>query len=298
MFSVKKPLPFHDASALFLIWLTALMSFIAVLILTASLGMTNLIGYWNRSVSGSLTIQVPTYDLKGQDRTEMADNDVHTIQTYLLSQPSVQSVRVLSESEMSDLLEPWLGSNVGKMEALPLPHLMDVQLSQPDRFSFTEFQTELSKIAPFAKADAHRIWLSKWVDLLHGLQKIIFFILALLGLTTSVTVIYTTKSSLKIQSGTLSLLKMMGARCCSIAFGYSFRHFFKAFLGALFGLIFAFPILWVLRTFLKPLEESFFETAELSGVQWIIILVIPVVAGLLAWGTTFITVWRSLREKA
>ena len=297
MFSVKKPLPFHDASALFLIWLTALMSFIAVLILTASLGMTNVIGHWNRSVSGSLTIQVPTYDLKGQDRTEMADNDVNAIQMYLLAQPAVQSVRILSEGEMADLLEPWLG-NVGNTKALPLPHLMDIQLSEPDQFSFTEFQTELSKIAPFAKADSHRIWLSKWVDLLHGLQKIIFFILALLGFTTSVTVIYTTKSSLKIQSGTLSLLKMMGARCCSIAFGYSFRHFVKAFLGAFLGLVFAFPILWILRTFLKPLEESFFETAELSGVQWIIILIIPIVAGLLAWGTTFITVWRNLREKA
>ena len=109
MFSVKKPLPFHDASALFLIWLTALMSFIAVLILTASLGMTNVIGYWNRSVSGSLTIQVPTFDLKGQDRTEAAANDVRAIETYLLTKPAVKSVRILSDAEMANLIEPWMG---------------------------------------------------------------------------------------------------------------------------------------------------------------------------------------------
>ena len=297
MFSVKKPLPFHDASALFLIWLTALMSFIAVLILTASLGMTNVIGYWNRSVSGSLTIQVPTFDLKGQDRTEMAANDVRIIETYLLTKPAVKSVRILTDAEMADLVEPWMG----KMETsvdLPMPRLMDVQLAQPEAFSFTEFQTELSKMAPFAKADSHRIWLSGWVDLLHGVQKVIFFILTLLILTTSVTVIYTTKSSLKIQSHTLSLLKMMGARVGVIAFAYSCRHFVKAFFGGLLGLIFAFPILWVLRVFLKPLDQSLFETAGLSIVQWTVILIIPLIAGVLAWGTTFVTVWRNLREKA
>ena len=297
MFSVKKPLPFHDASALFLIWLTALMSFIAVLILTASLGMTNVIGYWNRSVSGSLTIQVPTFDLKGQDRTEAAANDVRAIETYLLTKPAVKSVRILSDAEMANLIEPWMGKMENTVD-LPMPRLLDVQLSDPDLFSFTEFQTDLSNIAPFAKADSHRIWLSEWVDLLHGVQKVIFFILALLTLTTSITVIYTTKSSLKIQSGTLSLLKMMGAKVSSIAFAYSCRHFAKAFLGGLLGLVLAFPILWILRVFLKPLEQSLFETAGLSGAQWAVIFIIPLIAGVLAWGTTFVTVWRNLREKA
>ena len=297
MFSVKKPLPFHDASALFLIWLTALMSFIAVLILTASLGMTNVIGYWNRSVSGSLTIQVPTFDLKGQDRTEAAANDVRAIETYLLTKPAVKSVRILSDAEMANLIEPWMGKMENTVD-LPMPRLLDVHLSDPDLFSFTEFQTDLSNIAPFAKADSHRIWLSEWVDLLHGVQKVIFFILALLTLTTSITVIYTTKSSLKIQSGTLSLLKMMGAKVSSIAFAYSCRHFAKAFLGGLLGLVLAFPILWILRVFLKPLEQSLFETAGLSGAQWAVIFIIPLIAGVLAWGTTFVTVWRNLREKA
>ena len=215
MLSFKRKLPVKQASPFFLAWIAMLMTFVAALTLFASMSLSNIISHWNAVISGSLTIQQPTYDLNGINRTEEAINELESIKELLTQQSFVESFYVLDDAQMENLMAPWLG-DLSQLNDLPIPYLIDVQLKKDASFSLDMLKSEINTIAPYAKIDSHRIWLSHLIDLVKGIQRTIFLIIVLLILTTAFTVIYTTRSTLLVQERTLNLLQLMGAKDFSI----------------------------------------------------------------------------------
>ena len=120
MFKLKRKLPLKQASPFFLTWITMLMTFVAALTLFASMSLNNIISHWNGVVSGSLTIQQPTYDLNGIDRQNEAIKELAVIQEFLKTQPFVESVHILNDDEMERLMSPWL-DNLKVLNELPIP---------------------------------------------------------------------------------------------------------------------------------------------------------------------------------
>ena len=91
-FQIK--LPLKQTSPFFLSWITMLMTFVAALTLFASISMNNIINHWNNVISGSLTIQQPTYDLTGVNREEAALKELTQITELLKQQPFVVNFHV------------------------------------------------------------------------------------------------------------------------------------------------------------------------------------------------------------
>jgi cell division protein FtsX len=151
-------------------------------------------------------------------------------------------------------------------------------------------------LAPYAKIDSHRIWLSHLVEISGGIQKTIFVILFLLILTTAFTVIYTTRSTLLVQESTLELLQLMGAKDSSISFGLALNSFKKGFCGALLGLLFALPIVGIVVTLVGSQPDSLFLQGALSKIQWGVIIFLPFIIASLSFITALLTGFRKLRS--
>ncbi len=124
----------------------------------------------------------------------------------------------------------------------------------------------------------------------------IVFILILLILTTSFTVIYTTSSNMALQSHITKLLHMMGARNFTIAKQYASSHFVRAFMGGIIGFVLALPIIWITSTLFNPLQNPLFSSGTLSLSQIYIIISIPLWASFLAFMTALLTVLKTLRH--
>lgn len=294
MLTFKRKLPLKQASPFFLAWIAMLMTFVAALTLFASMGLSNIISHWNAVVSGSLTIQQPTYDLAGVSRQEEAFAELQAITELLNQQSFVDSYHILDDAEMEVLMTPWLG-DLSQMNDLPIPKLIDVKLNKDVPFSLEMFKNEINALAPYAKVDSHRIWLSHLIDIAGGIQKTIFVIITLLILTTAFTVIYTTRSSLLVQENTLDLLQLMGAKDSSIAFGVASNSFVKGFWGALMGMLFALPIVGIVVTLVDSQPDSLFHQGALTHFQWLIVLLLPFVVALLSFATALLTAFRKLR---
>ncbi|MGN1091805.1 MAG: cell division protein FtsX [Alphaproteobacteria bacterium] len=291
-FQIK--LPLKQTSPFFLSWITMLMTFVAALTLFASISMNNIINHWNNVISGSLTIQQPTYDLTGVNREEAALKELTQITELLKQQPFVVNFHVLTNEEMDKLMNPWLGE-LSQINELPIPKLVDVKLDKSVPFSLDMFKTELNAIAPYAQVDSHRIWLSNLIDIAGGIQKTILIILTLLILTTAFTVIYTTRSGLLVQSGTLNLLQMMGAKDFTIAFNVAFHAFWKSFLGGIIGFLFSLPVVLIVITLVESQNDSLFTFGALNKMQWICVCTLPFIVGALAFITALLTAFKKLR---
>ncbi len=289
----KSLLPVREHASLFLSWMTMLMVFIAVLSLVGSMALTNLISSWNRSISGSLTIQIPTYTQQGEPRGDAVQQDIQKTITLLQQIPGVKNVSLLNDKQMSELMAPWLGVHE-KISDLPLPALLDVSLDSTQSFLFSDLKSLLQEQVPAVQVDSHRVWLSHLIETAKAIQNMTSFILFLLILTTSFTVIYTSSSSLALQAPVIKLLHMMGARDSFIAFQYAFFNFLRALSGSLVGFILALPIIWIASTLFNPVQEPLFATAHLTHQQMYVVLCIPFIAALFAFITAFLTVLKTL----
>ena len=85
----KRPdIPFSsDSSKLFIPWLSMFMVFIATLILAVAIVVYTSVNSWTNNISGSLTVQIPTYSNDGKSREAVLANDIEMALTlHALSQ--------------------------------------------------------------------------------------------------------------------------------------------------------------------------------------------------------------------
>lgn len=284
-----------DPAKLFLPWMSMLMSFIAVLILAAGMLTYTSVTRWQRSVSGSLTVQIPTYTELGAARGELVDKDIETALTILRVSDGILGATVLSDNQMADLMTPWLGDNA-VMAELPLPKLIDVTVDPTAQLDLAQIQADLADQVPAATLDSHRIWLTPLLRLSSGIIKLIGFILLLLVLTTSFTVIYATRTSLSVHEPVISLVHMMGANDFYVTNQYANRSFRLTLAGALFGFGLALPIMAGASFFLRGVSSELVIQPTLTLMQWGTLITIPFVLSFLAFITTFKTVLAYLKR--
>ena len=283
-----------SSTRFFLPWMCALMVFIATLISAGGLVIHNSLADWQRGVSASLTVQIPTYDQQGLPRGDAVSQDLEQALTLLRTTPGVVGATILNDAEMAELMSPWLGTDAAISE-LPLPKLIDVSIDTSHKPELEKLKADLDAVAPEAILDSHRIWLDDLITLSSGILDLIVFVLLMLLATVAITVIYTTKSSLSIQKSIISLVHMMGAKDLYITIRYALHSFKYAFWGSAIGFALAVPIMLGLVVFLKSVS-TFMLQASLTHTEWLALLSIPVGMATLAFCTTFYTVQRYLKK--
>lgn len=292
----RADIPFSsDSSKFFIPWLSMFMVFIATLILSVAIVVYSSVQSWTDNISGSLTVQIPTYTEKGESREEKIATDIEMALTLLRSSAGITGASLLTDEQVSALMEPWLGQSDSMME-LPLPKIIDVNVDSKNFPNIAQLKADLYEQVPEAILDSHRAALDELVLFFENMVNLIAFILVLILITTAISVIYVTKSSLSVHEKVIELIHMMGASDFYITIQFAMRSFKLTLIGSLIGFILALPIMALFNYFLSQMNGSFVLESQLTILQWGLLGCVPFLTSILSFLTAYRTVSKTLKQ--
>ena len=278
----------QDSHSRFLPWLIAFMVFLAVLAMAGTFVLNGFIASWDRDMSGTMTVQLPSADSAGQDK-----KNVGRALKILRASPGVATARVVTSREMLGLLEPWLG-RASSLSDLPLPQLIDVTLTPGAKINLKVISARLRASIPRASIDDHRVWLVRFLRLIRTVQVIAISVLILIGLATIGTVIFTTRTGLAVHQEAIEVLHLIGAQDSYIARQFATRALLLALRGGLIGLSLAVPTLIIMGIMSTAMDAGVLPKLTMRIYEWLIIAAMPLLAAILATLTARFTVLKSL----
>lgn len=293
----KQELPLKgENTSLFLQVIISIAVFIFAITLSGVLSVDSMISSWNKSILGSLTVQIiPINDTdKEKARAETLAYEEKAVD-FLKSVNGVTKVTPLSDAQLNELLLPWLGDGVDISE-LPTPRIIDVRISPDADFDFAQLAQDLAAASPQASLDNHKLWLNKLIAFADGLNLIATTILLLVSAITSGAIFYTTQMSLGLHHHIIEILHIVGAKDAYIAQQYAKRMAFLGFIGGIIGLFFAVPAIFFIGNLALAIEGGIITEAGLSFADWAIILSLPLFSMLIAMLTAYYTVKKTLKK--
>lgn len=295
--SRKQELPLKgENTSLFLQVIISIAVFIFAITLSGVLSVDSMINNWNKSILGSLTVQIiPVNDTnKEKARAETLAYEEKAVD-FLKSVNGVLKVTPLSDQQLDELLRPWLGDEVDISE-LPAPRIIDVKISPKANIDFTQLAKDLAAASPQASLDNHKLWLNKLIAFADGLNLIASTILLLVSAITSGAIFYTTQMSLGLHHNIIEILHIVGAKDTYVAQQYAKRMAFLGFVGGVIGLFLAVPAIFFIGNLATAIEGGIISDATLSVADWIVILILPFFSMLIAMLTAYYTVKRTLKK--
>lgn len=280
-----------------LVFVIAIMTFLACLTLGAVSMVNTSAAKWQNDISREVTIQIRPFD---DLEMEKAIQDASRI---ALTFDGVARVTALNDRETARLLEPWLGAGL-QLDELPVPRLLTVTLADGARPDFAAMRQQLETEVPGSSLDDHRTWVDRLTTMALTMVAIGTTVFLLMLAATVTTVIFATRGAMAGNKEVVDVLHFVGADSKFIS-----REFQKHFLllgikgaasGAL-GAIILFVILglWSSSTLATPQGDqisALFGTFSLSwsGYFWML-AVLALVAFLTAF-TSSLTVKRQVNN--
>ncbi|CAA7614132.1 Cell division protein [Candidatus Terasakiella magnetica] len=280
-----------DATSRFLPWLVGLMVFLAAMAVAGVFVINNVMERWDHDVSGTLTVQV--IPAGGDQADAVTEERVLLAVDVMRKVPGVVSVTAFDKKRTLALLQPWLG-NTEVVQDMPLPRLIDVTVKSDARIDLTEVAERLSHAVPGASLDDHRVWLSRLINLSRTIQWLAIVVVVLIGMVTSATVVYATRTGMAVHYGIIEVLHLIGAHDDYVARQFADRAFALGVAGGLIGLGLAVPALTAIGWAAKRLEGGFLPSISLPLSGYIAIGLLPLLAAGLAMLTARLTVHGTL----
>ncbi|MEP4378751.1 MAG: cell division protein [Alphaproteobacteria bacterium] len=286
MLGHRTDLPFErDQSTRFLPWIVALMVFLGALMFAGALIVSDTIDSWDSTLTGRMTVQVPQDSATGPE--------IESLVTLLDATPGVAAVRPVPAREARALLIPWLGEEVVD-SGLPIPALIDIELSAGARLDAGLLAARLSQLVPGTTVDDHRAWLSALINLGRTVEILAFVILALIASAAIVAVIFTTRSGLAVHAAIIELLHQMGAHDTYIARQFQIQAMKLSLRGGIAGAAAAGIVLLIFAWVGRGIDAAFLPPVTLTIGEWLALLIVPAGAVVIAMLTARLTVLRAL----
>ncbi len=288
----------RDPSGRFLVWITALMVYLASLTLAGALTVSDMARRWDSGLAGGLTVQIAplpgnTGAAPGAPLAPLAplDERVEAALTILRSAPGVKSAQALTAADTARLLEPWLGPEAAD-PLLPMPRLIDVVTDGP--VDVAGLADRLKSAAPGATLDDHAVWLADLRSFTGAVHLAALGLVALIGGAGVMSVVFSVRAGLAIHRHVVELLHLMGATDRYIARQFE-RHVVALSLrGGSVGLGLAVLTLIGVRHAAHGLRASLMPDLTLAVWQWASLGLVPLAAATLALLTARWTVLRTL----
>lgn len=290
--SRRLDIPFdRDGSARFLPWIIALMVYLAALALSGAITLDHALARWDRGLAGTLTVELPPAAGAHDDAIAGVLNTLHAT-------PGVIAAEPLSRAAVAKLVAPWLGPSLPP-GVLALPRLVDVRIDIAHGVDLKRLSAALTKAAPGAVLDDHRLWLAPLAALVRSVEATAIAIVALVGAAAVMTVIFTTRTGLSLHRDVIELLHLMGARDSYIAAQFQHQALRLGLIGGLIGLaLAALTLLGLMHA--SAAAAMLGQTAPplpsftLSAGDWVALPLLPVAAAVLAMMTARLTVLGAL----
>jgi cell division transport system permease protein len=263
----------------------AAMAFLATFALALSVASGRLADRWAEELAQTATLRISAPAGQLERQTEAALE-------ILATTPGIVSARPLDTGEQRDLLTPWFGPDL-PVESLPLPQLIEIA-EAPEGFDAEGLRLRLRAEVPGAVLDDHSRWRRPLVAAAGRLRLLGGVAVALLALTTAAMITLAANAALAANARVIGVLRLVGARDAYIARAFVRRFTLRALFGAAAGLV---PALLALA--LMPRAEvtgGFLTDLGFTGAGWLLPLLIPPFAAIIAFWATRAAAFRALQE--
>lgn len=267
-------------------WVIGIMMFLTSLAAAAGLAL----GGAATRLSGGDRVTIQIMEANPEHRREETQAALNSLE----GMTGVDSIKRVPPEEMRRLLEPWLGA--GGMEAdLPIPDMIDVELTsaEPDRVE--QVRARLRQAAPSVRIDEHATSLAPLGKLVMAL-RLLAASLALMTIgATAATIVLAARAALDTHRGTIDILHLMGATDAQIARLFQRRIALDALLGGLAGFAAALLVLWLIGERIGAVGSELLGSTGLQPANWIILALLPIGGVLLAMAVARWTIMRAMK---
>jgi cell division transport system permease protein len=272
-------------------WVIAIMVALTTIAAAGGLALSNLAQTARGDLSGAATVQI-VEPLKVE-----RDRQARAAEAALAELPDVASIRVVPETELDAILEPWLGAGAEGGDAVPVPALIDVELRGPATDArLAALRGALRGIAPAARVDAQSTWLAPVFAAIRSLQYLALALVVLLALTSSAAVLLAARSALGGNRGTIEIVHLLGGTDAQIARIFQRSIAFDALVGGAVGLALGLGAIVVLGRQFAALGSGMVAGGGLGPLDWLLIAAIPLAGVGIAMLTARLTVMGALRK--
>jgi cell division transport system permease protein len=266
------------------VFVTAVMAFLAVLVLALSMTAGRVADRWADELAQAATLRLPA------DAEEAA---VARALEVLRTTPGVATARALNDAEQQALLDPWLGGDL-TLDILPIPKLIEIVADAPP-YDADGLRARFAAELPAAVLDDHARWREPLLKAAARLRLVAGLVTLLIGAALVATIILAAQASLAANVQVIRVLRLVGARDIYIARAFVRRFTLRAGLGAILGAFFGVTVVQFLPGGGAP--GSFLSEIGFQGVGWLWPLVIPLIAAIVAFAATRAAALARLKEQ-
>jgi cell division transport system permease protein len=262
----------------------AAMAFLAVFALALSLAAGRLAERWSSALAGTATIRISA-------PPEQLELQARTVLLLLSTTPGIATARALDEDEQRALLAPWFGPDL-PVEALPLPRLIEVT-EDATGYDAEGLRQRLAAEAPGAVLDDHTRWRRPMVLAADRLRLLGVLSLVLIAASTAAMITLAANAALAANLPVIRVLRQVGAKDTYIVRAFVRRFTLRALGGAAIGTVLA----MIGVALLPRVDEAggFLTGLGFVGVGWLLPLLLPLLAAMVAFVATRIAAFRTLK---
>ncbi len=283
----ERSVPPTGFTARLTVFTAAAMAFLSVFALALSLATDRLADQWASELAQTSTIRISA-------PAEQAEAQVAAALRVLETTPGVASARALTDAEQRELLAPWFGPDL-PVDRLPIPRLIEV-VETFDGFDTTGLRARLQAEVPGAILDDHTRWREPLVAAASRLRLLGWIAIALIIGATGTMITLAAQSALAANAQVIRVMRLVGAEDGYIARAFVRRFTLRALAGALIGAILAGVAILTLPS--ADTTGGFLTGLGFRGIEWLWLLAIPVLIGVVAFFATRAAALRVLREQS
>lgn len=217
-------------------WVLALLVFLMVLLLAASVSFHSTLSLWKTQETQKITIEIPTNNGAISEEVDLK------IQSILTAQKGFIRMSWVPKAEIHKILSPWI-SSTQDFNTLEMPLLLDAEFHINTSIDLNKMRDQLRQMIAGIHIESTQNWQKNAHDLSSALQLFIGLVLSFILMSISTTVVLITKSAMDRFQTIVNTLRLMGARDYFFARQFQEQTFKMALKGALMGLGFAFPVI-------------------------------------------------------
>lgn len=266
------------------VYASGAMAFLAVFALALSLASARLAQSWGQELARSATVRIVAPLDQRAAQTQAALNVLETTR-------GVASARALTDEEQAELLAPWFG-NAMTLENLPVPRLIEV-IEDGEELDAAGLRLRLSAEVPGAVLDDHSRWRAPLVAAASRLRGLGWLSTLLIASVMAAIVTLAANAALAANAQVIAVMRQVGATDSYIAQAFIRRFTLRAIIGATAGTVLGlFAVLLVSRG--QGDAAGFLTGVGFQGWHWLVPVLIPPLAGLVAFVATRIAATRTL----
>jgi cell division transport system permease protein len=261
------------------------MAFLAVFALALSMASGRLAHRWGEELAQSATLRIVA---PLEQRSAQTDAALRILETT----KGVASARALTNEEQQALLAPWFGPDLA-LESLPVPRLIEI-VEDGDGLDAAGLRLRLAAEVPGAVLDDHSRWRAPLVEAASRLRLLGWVATLLIGAIVAAMVTLAAHAALAANAQVIAVLRLVGATDGYIAQAFIRRFTLRALLGAAVGTALGLGAVLLLPA--ASDEGGFLTGLGFQGWRWLVPLLIPPLAALVAFVATGSAARRTLKE--